>query len=231
VDPFCPTCAIPIPSDDTNVAKDVALCRSCGKVFSFASLAKRSSPHELSEVDPSRPPAGIRLEHSTTRVAMFISTRSPLAFFLIPFTALWSGGSLSGIYGSQIRSGNFSLFQSLFGLPFLLGTLVLVPATLMCLCGHMRISLRGDEGQIFTGVSFFGHRVRFRASEISDVYVEASRPDSDGDRSWAIVLQREGTPIRLPASTRPAKRAFIVAVLRAWLGLQGHAKHPASRAA
>lgn len=220
--PMCPACQVLIAAEDVNVAQDVALCRACGKIHSFSRLAKRSSPAELEAVDLSRPPPGMRLIQNATEVAVVISTRSLIAAaFLVPFTALWSGGSLTGIYGSQIRSGHFSLAQSLFGLPFLLGTLVLVPATLMCLCGHIKISLRGDEGQVYAGVSFLGYRKKFLASEVTDVYAEATRPDSDGDRSWTVMLERKPKPLMVYSSSSEEKRNFVAAVLRAWLGLAG----------
>lgn len=46
------------------------------------------------------------------------TTESPIAFFLVPFMLVWSGGSLGGIYGTQIANGHFNLFLSLFGIPF-----------------------------------------------------------------------------------------------------------------
>ena len=51
---------------------------------------------------------------------------SPLLFFFLPFTAIWSGGSMIGIYGTQFWKCEFDLGQSLFGIPFLLGTIVLL---------------------------------------------------------------------------------------------------------
>jgi hypothetical protein len=48
---------------------------------------------------------------------------SPVVLFLIPFTALWSGVSMWGIYGRQLVQGKFDPAHSLFGLPFLLGTM------------------------------------------------------------------------------------------------------------
>ena len=36
---------------------------------------------------------------------------------------IWSGGSLGGIYGTQIANQEFSLLQSLFGIPFIIGTI------------------------------------------------------------------------------------------------------------
>ena len=52
-------------------------------------------------------------------VSLGATTRSPIAFFLVPFMCVWSGGSLGGVYGSQVLNGEFDLGISLFGIPFI----------------------------------------------------------------------------------------------------------------
>jgi DNA-directed RNA polymerase subunit RPC12/RpoP len=44
----CIHCGKPIDLDDTNVASDVALCRSCGKSMSFSAIAQQP---DLAAVD------------------------------------------------------------------------------------------------------------------------------------------------------------------------------------
>lgn len=44
---------------------------------------------------------------------------------------------LGGIYGKQIYEGEFDLKLSLFGLPFLLGTIVIGSFALLTLCGRV----------------------------------------------------------------------------------------------
>ena len=76
---------------------------------------------------------------------------SPLALFFIPFTCIWSGGSLTGIYGSQF----------IFGIPFLIGTVVLLSACLFMLFGKRVLTLSHGRGTYFTGVGFIGRTKRF----------------------------------------------------------------------
>jgi len=67
-----------------------------------------------------------------------------MAIIPVPFTALWAVGSLWAIYGSQIATGTFDPTSSLAGIPFLLGSLVLlwlVPEWETSLAGAFR---RGD---------------------------------------------------------------------------------------
>lgn len=66
------------------------------------------------------------------------------------------GGALGGIYGSQIMAGEFNLMLSLFGIPFVLGTLFLGSIALMTVCGKVVVSTSYDQGKIFTGVGPFG---------------------------------------------------------------------------
>src|SRR2546423_1645734 len=102
---LCPDCRNVISLEDVNVAKDIALCRGCGKVWTF-SLVRATK--ELAGVDLQNPPKGVRIEEDFQggmRIRFHRISRSLI--FLIPFTALWSGFSMWGIYGSQIRKGEF----------------------------------------------------------------------------------------------------------------------------
>ena len=65
-----------------------------------------------------------------------------MAFFLVPFMCVWSGGSLGGIYGSQFFQSKFDLSMSLFGIPFVLGTLLFGSFALMTVCGKVVVSIR-----------------------------------------------------------------------------------------
>ena len=94
---------------------------------------------------------------------------SPAAFFLVPFMCVWSGGSLGGIYGSRIARGQFNLEASLFGIPFVLGTLLFGSIAVMSLCGKAVVRVRGDEGVVFVGVGAIGWRRRFRWGEVTRV--------------------------------------------------------------
>lgn len=150
----CPHCKSLIPLGDVNVSADLALCRSCGKTTSFSVLAEASGiPLEAK----AERPKGVSVEEGFRgAITITYQRRSPLLIFLIPFTAFWSGMSMWGIYISPYMKGSLDLSQSLFGLPFLIGTLVLLSAIAFLLLGKWRILLDGGQGTVFLGAGPFG---------------------------------------------------------------------------
>src|SRR5262249_53981902 len=158
----CPKCRADFPLEDINVSTDIALCRRCDETYSFAEL----SQGEALVVDAAHPPDGAWYESQGNEFEVGATSRSWMAVILVPFTVLWAGGSLQAIYGSQLAKGTFDLAPSLFGIPFLLGSLGLVMATLMAVCGKVMVRGSGDQGSVFVGVGPCGWTRRFRWSEI-----------------------------------------------------------------
>lgn len=152
----CRHCGAAVALADTNVATDIALCRACGKTMPFSSIA---GAHELDAVDLTKPPKGLRISSSPIEGVQLTYHRiHPIAYVLIPFTLFWSGFSMWGIYGQQIAKGKFSLGDSLFGLPFLLGTVALLAAIAFLLFGVWRIALTRGQCEVFRGVGPVGRR-------------------------------------------------------------------------
>lgn len=96
-------------------------------------------------------PKGVTLEETMDGFRLTLSMRSCVAFFLVPFTLLWAGGSLGGIYGTQIAQAKFNLMMSLFGLPFLAGSIFLIVLTVMTVWGRCIVELVGGKFSIRTG--------------------------------------------------------------------------------
>ena len=159
---FCPKCGAEIPLSDINVSADIMLCKSCGETSSFAE-AVNDAGDESVLVKP--PPKHLRIETDPMdperRTTITYKKISLLALFFVPFTCFWAGGSMAGIYGSQIVKGAFDPKLSLFGLPFLIGSIVLVSACLFMLFGKRVLKLRGGEAKYFAGVFGIGLRKRF----------------------------------------------------------------------
>ena len=97
------------------------------------------------------PPKGVDLVETMDGFRLTLSTRSCIAIFLVPFTLVWAGGSLGGIYGTQIAKGEFNWMMSLFGLPFLVGSFFLIALTVMSVCGRTIVELAGGKFSIRTG--------------------------------------------------------------------------------
>ncbi len=210
----CPKCQAEIPAADFNVATDIALCRQCEETFSFAEL---SQDCEAVDVDVSRPPRGAWHRSQGNEFEVGAVSRSGIAFFLVPFTLFWSGLSLGGIYGSQLAKGQFNLEQSLFGLPFLAGTLILVPITLMAIFGKVVVRSSGDSGGVFIGVGSIGWTRKFRWSEIRRARMSLTKWKQN-HRALPVIELEAPKPVRFGSQLSEARREFMLAVLRRRVG-------------
>jgi hypothetical protein len=141
----CPECGLPIPASEIAPSAGLAVCRSCDQSFGIEACKTALPFAQRPQAMPTNPPKGVQVEESMDGFRISVTTRSALAWFLVPFMCIWSGGSLGGIYGTQIYKGEFSLFQSLFGIPFLFGTLLFGSIAMMALCGEFILEVRGDE--------------------------------------------------------------------------------------
>jgi hypothetical protein len=147
----CPDCGLPIEMADLAPAQGVAVCRFCEKPHPLAAC-QEAVPYERRNIVPELTvPKGVTLEETMDGFRLTLSMRSCVAFFLVPFTLLWAGGSLGGIYGTQIAKGKFELIQSLFGLPFLAGSVFLIAFTAMAVAGRCVVERAGGRLLIRTG--------------------------------------------------------------------------------
>ena len=207
----CPSCGANIPLDDVNVSKDVALCRACGRTTSFSVL---SGTGEISLQGLDEPPRGVRVETGFNEETTIVYRRlSPLLLFLIPFTAIWSGGSMIGIYGTQIRNGKFDLAQSLFGIPFLIGTLVLLSAIAFLLFGKWVIRLDRGDGTVFVGVGPFGWTRRFSYNQTSVVSLAATKITVNNRSQQGILVRTDEKDFLFGAVLRKDVRQFVAATI------------------
>jgi hypothetical protein len=147
----CPDCGLPIETADLAPSEGVAVCRFCEKPHPL-SACRSAVPFEHRNIVPEQAvPKGVKLEETMDGFRLTLSTRSCVGFFLVPFTLVWAGGSLGGIYGTQIAKGQFNLMMSLFGLPFLAGSVFLVALTVMAVAGRCVVELAGGKFSIRLG--------------------------------------------------------------------------------
>ncbi|MBO9492341.1 hypothetical protein J7384_18410 [Endozoicomonas sp. G2_1] len=154
----CSNCRIKIDSNNINVSKDTAYCDSCESLTSLSSLLE-STPS--STFDTAQPVKGVQVLDNGYKWSIEASNRSLMAIFLVPFTLVWAGGSLSNIYGTQLLNSEFDPVQSLFGLPFLIGSIVLTSITLMSLFGRTYVSNDNGKALVFIGIGSIGWYRRF----------------------------------------------------------------------
>lgn len=208
----CPSCRSSIALADVNVSTDLALCRQCQKTFSYAQLVSGAVD---SQVDLNRAPPGAQFSRTARGFEVSASTRSPMALFLVPFMCVWSGGSLGGIYGTQLASGEFKLGPSLFGIPFVLGTLMFGSIAVMAVCGQVRVRVDGDLGSVFTGVGSLGWTRHFNWREMTSVST-ADASSGRGRVTERITLQGQRR-IDFAGNLNAERRHFMLAALRRML--------------
>ena len=209
----CPKCQTAIPLEDVNVASDVALCRACGNTTRFSLI---SSVAEVSSDNLVNPPKWICLENGFDGETTITYRRvSPALLFFIPFTAFWSGFSMCGIYGSQILHGKFDLGESLFGIPFLIGTIGLLAAITYLAFGRWVVKFNRGEGTVFCGVGTIGWTRHFSYNQNTFVSLTMTnvRVNDQSQKGISIRNDREdfvfGTLIR-----EEAKRFIAAAILQ-----------------
>lgn len=208
---ICPKCNALIPASQMNVAADVAACPKCGEVFALSAIV--ATQDVSPEFDINDPPKGAWFYDDFHGWRIGASTRSPAAFFLVPFMCVWSGFSLGGIYGTQIANGEFNLGMSLFGIPFVLGTLLFGGIAVMTVCGRIDVIVADTAGQLFTGVGPFGWTRRFDWSEVTRIEEDVLGYQYSGSNGQVISLVGK-TRLKFGSMMSEARRYFLVQGLR-----------------
>jgi hypothetical protein len=234
VTPTCPRCKGVIPSEDVNVASDIAFCRHCNLSHRLSDLTSGSTVDE--NVDASRPPAGTWFQRDGRGTTIGATHRSiGQAFGLLLFTLFWNGIvsmfvllnvastlHLIGISiphwfpaprmnGSAMGIG-MTLFLWLFLTPFIAIGLAMFAAFLSSLAGRTELQIQGGQCILFSGIGSLGRRKRFSTSEIKDVRIEDKRwRDSDGDsrRNTQIVIETNAKPIKFGSMLTNERRQFV----------------------
>jgi hypothetical protein len=224
----CPSCRAEIATADINVATDVALCRACGNTFRLSealggpagrilsslvsSIAPPSGP-----VDLNSPPSGTWYESAADGFTAGATTRSWMALFVVPFTCVWSGFSMYGIYGTQFIKGHFNLGQSLFGIPFLLGTMFLVFWCAMSVVGKVTVSVRGDRLAIFTGIGPLGVTRVASLSDFKSIREDWGYGSMNNNRPSRVIRLEGSRKMTFGSMLNPERRSFLLSALQSAL--------------
>ncbi len=207
----CPNCQTLIPTAQMNIATDIAACPSCDEVFELSSIV---SPNDVPvEFDINDPPKGAWFYDDIRGWRIGASTRSPIAFFLVPFMCVWSGFSLGGIYGTQIAKGEFDLQSSLFGIPFVLGTLLFGSIALMSVFGRVEVIVTDSAGRVFTGIGPLGWTRRFDWSAVTVIEEDGMGPRYAGSNGHAIAIAGK-TRLKFGGMLTDARRYYLLQGLR-----------------
>ena len=208
----CPKCRLLIPASRLNVGTDVAVCEQCNEAFSISALVAAGRVPDTFDVH--EPPRGAWFEDAGTGWRIGATTRSVGAFVYVPFMCVWSGFSLGGIYGSQIVNGEFDLVLSLFGIPFVIGSLMLGSLALMAVCGKVVVTTENDDGRVFEGVGPIGWTRRFRWESISGVEEDYFGYRNSGNPSMGVISLVGKTRLKFGSMLSEPRRYYLLQCLR-----------------
>jgi hypothetical protein len=180
----CPNCNNKISDDKINIQSDIAQCTSCSLIFKISENLIQDDGFEIDN-----PPAGSWIRRESNNIIVGATTRSPIAFFMVPFMTVWSGISLGGIYGTQLLSGSFNPLMSVFGIPFIIGTVIFGSLTLMAIAGKVELTLNKEGGQVFTGLSKLGLTKKFTWAEVTTAKETTINYRYPGSKNAAIQLE------------------------------------------
>lgn len=197
-------------------------CPHCGRPVGADQLVAENDGDGDAALLSAMPPKHL---HVTTEFAGLAQVTTityrmvnPMVLFLIPFTCLWGGFSLTGIYGSQIIKHAFDPKLSLFGLPFLIGTIVLV-CTIVFMCfGKRTLTLSAGDGRYFSGVGPFGLSKRFRYDRGTEVSVSSDISYGKGGPHTTnfirLVNSGDANSVRICSGFSGDAAAYAAAVIR-----------------
>ena len=178
--------------------------------------------HGESTVDLAHPPQGTWFRRKAEGFELGSTTRSGVAFFLVPFLTVWSAFTLGAFYGLQIHQHKFDLTLTLVGIPFLAFALFFWCLTMSTIWGKVIISVEGDEGRLFTGAGPMARTRKFKWSTIREIR-EGSAISPHQNRYPRVVLRGE-TRISFGAGVRKDRLNFMRDALYVMLAeRQGHA--------
>jgi hypothetical protein len=237
VTPTCPRCKQVIPSEDVNVAQDIAFCRACNLSHRLSTLTLGTVVDE--NVDVSRPPSGTWFQREGNGVVIGATNRAlGQAFALLLFCLFWNGivsvfvsmAAASTLHHLGVPLPRFfpvpkgglmpvgmNIFLWLFLTPFIAIGLVMLGSFLSCLAGKTEARIQASEGTLFTGIGSLGFRKRFSISQVKDVRIEDRRwRDSDGDsrRNTQIIIETEEKSLKLGSMLSPERRRFLAGALK-----------------
>lgn len=210
---ICPTCSAPYPPESINVQTDVAHCPQCNNLAHPSELMASTYEPEVITA----PPAGAWYREEMSETVIGATTRSAMAFFLVPFMCVWSGFSLGGIYGTQIVKGEFNPMMSLFGIPFVLGSLLFWSFALMAIWGKVEVRLGSNHGTLFRGIGSLGWKRTFDLADIDSVEEGFTHMNYPGNTGHGTIVLSGRTSLRFGSNLSEARRHFMLHALRAYV--------------
>lgn len=193
------------------MSTDIALCRGCGRTFSFSMIRESGV---LLKQSLACPPRHVRVDELYPGRKMIRYKKIPgVVFFLIPFTAFWSGLSMWGLYIQPLMQEKIDWSRMLFGIPFLLGTIVLTFSICMCLFGKWVITLENGLGTVFVGIGSIGWTRAFNYSRDTLVSLKNSGISHNDVPMKGIFIKDEQGQLIFGSSIQEDCKLYIAALI------------------
>jgi hypothetical protein len=210
----CPSCGGVIELDNVNVAKDIALCKRCGQTTSFAVLSGIS---ELSSIKLDAPPKNIRINEDMPGVKVIRYKRfQPVLLFLIPFTCIWFGMVIGIMYRTQIVKCEFNMAESLKGLPFLLGGIVMTSIIIYLIFSKWLITLTNHDCSVFIGIGKLGWRRVCPLTRQTTVTLDISNASENNRPLKAVTIHNDSDNLQFGAFMTEQAKQYIAAFIAKW---------------
>ena len=244
VTPTCTRCKRPIPSEDINVAQDVAYCRTCNLSYQLSTLTQGGEVDPA--VDVNNPPAGAWCRVDGIETVIGATHRSlGTAFGALLFGLFWNGivsvfvalaaastlrlmgfAAPSWFPAPRMNGGpmgwGLTLFLWIFLLPFITIGFAMIAAFVSSIAGRTEVRVDGNEAVVFSGIGKIGSQRRFARSNVTGIRLDIKQwRDSDGDRhrSANIMIElREGKPVKFGSTLTEPRRRFVATAVRQSLG-------------
>jgi len=220
-DGLCPHCGHPIGAYDINPSVDTVRCRQCGAWHKFKEIAPGQTGRDF---DPYKTPDGVTYTQSLEGDKIAASTRSPIAFVLVPFAFIWTIGSVTGIYGYGFSGNEIDWVSILLSVPFVIGAAIAGSFGALTTFGQTAVTRYANQGTVFTGVGPFGWTRRFDWNRLQTIREFAVPVKNRRRRRPAVLIEldfgsspEDPKPIRFGALLSDERRWFVLCVLRSYL--------------
>ncbi len=172
----CPHCGAVIGLEDVNVSTDVALCRQCQAVHSFAKLRSQHQDDSILDTIPNR----VTVTQGINGVELVYKRPKTAGIAIGVFGLGWS--SFVGIFATEMFSGESYTINGveksgvdtmtlLFLLPFVLVGIGMLCAAVYQLFGAIKLTVRPGHAELFRGIGSIGRRQKFLLSKDKEIAV------------------------------------------------------------
>lgn len=215
----CPNCRTVIAHDDMNIKEGVGVCSRCGKISKLIDLVEEFDSADYSRLLYEKPPRGIKLVRDKMNpigeVTLIYRRINPAVLFLIPFTAIWSGFSMTAIYiAPLLNEGTIPIEQALLGIPFLLGTILLLCTICTMLFGKRILTLSNGKGTYDFKVFGIGRTKHFELNRSTRIENTQTNYQVNHNTQPQITITNGSKRVNMFAGLRYDAIDYIIALLR-----------------